>query len=499
MEEKIQKSIEIIEKYQKEIQLLSQTTALLEWDHQTYMPKNAHISRSEKVAFLKSLIHEKMTNKTFEDSVNFLKDKDLDERYKIMIKRLSKRISKQKSLPKEFVEELSIATSEGYNQWIKARQKKDFSIFAPALEKIIILKRKEAEYYGLPGHPYNSLLDDFEEGMTVERLKPLFEDLKKDLIILIKKIKSSSDYSNKTSSLTDNEFPKENQIELAKEVSIAMGLTESDSRLDFSEHPFSTRIGKSDVRITTNIRDNPMFSFSSTIHEAGHGLYELNLPDDELYTVLGDAPSYGLHESQSRFWELLIGLSKQFWEYYFPKFEENFNLKIDFEDWYKEINAIKTPLIRIESDEIHYCLHIIIRFELELALIEGSLEVKDLKEAWNKKYVEYIGILPPDDVKGVLQDVHWSEGYIGYFPSYAIGTIYASQIFNQIKKEDPKIEEDISNGNFEYLRQYLDKNIHKIGNKKNADDIIKEITGEGLNPKIFIDHLYEKFSGIYKI
>jgi carboxypeptidase Taq len=496
---KTKEDLEIIARYQKEIRLLSQTSGLLQWDQRTYMPKKAIKSRAEQTALLSSLIHEKFTSDEFFNAISRLKNKNLDEESTLIVRKLYKEISKSKKLPKEFIEELSKTSSIANKAWEEARERKDFSIFLPHLKKLIDLKRKQAKLIGLPGHIYNSLLDDFEEGMTVEKLTPVFQELKTNLISLIKKIKSSRDYNELKIEILEGKFPKELQMELAKDVAKAIGLEEDYSRIDFSEHPFSIKLGTNDGRITTNIRTDPLFCFGATMHESGHTLYELEIPEEYEYNIIGDAPSYGLHESQSRFWENMIGLSKPFWKYYFPKFKERFKIKEKFNEWYKEVNFVTPGLIRIEADEIHYCLHIILRFELEKALIEGSIQAESLPKLWNEKMKEFFGVEPKNDKDGVMQDIHWSEGCFGYFPSYAIGTIYAAQIYEALKKDIPDMEKDIEKGDYKKIKSWLKQKIHKHGAKFLAEDIIKEVCGEGLNPKVFIDYLNKKYLEMYNL
>ncbi len=490
--------LEFVKKIQKEILLLSQARALLHWDLETHMPKKGAKARAEQLALLGGLAHEKLISKELWEALNRLKNQELFGDQKIMIQRLYKDVEKARKLPKEFVEELSRVTSLGTIAWQEAREKKDFKIFQPHLEKIVELKRKEAEYIGLSGHLYNSLLDDYEEGMTVEKLRPNLEKLKQEILELLNNIKNSEIYKNQNLVLKKKEFSKEHQIELVKDVAEKIGLGKEFSRIDFSEHPFTTRISQGDVRITTNIRDDPLFAFGAAIHEAGHGLYEAGLPEEHEFTILDDAPSLGLHESQSRFWENMIAKGEHFWRYYFDKFDEKFELG-DFDKWYKEVNAIEPPMIRIESDEVHYGLHVILRFEIEIGLLEGTIEVKDLPEIWNQKMKEFLGIVPEHDKEGVLQDVHWSQGYIGYFPTYLLGSIYAAQLYEALKKEYPDIEQDIAKGDYTKIRKWLKEKIHKHGRKFLADEIIRDICGEGLNSDVYLNYLRKKYSKIYEL
>ena len=501
--DEIKKDIELIERYQKEMTLLGQASALLHWDNSTYMPKNAALGRAEQLAFLRSLVHEKMTSLEFSESVfRLLERKDeLSSRDRLMVEKLSKNIGKAGKLSKEFVERLSKTCSMSFDAWQKAREKKDWEIFRPHLEKVVELKREEARLYGFSGSLYNGLMDDFEEGMSVEKIRPVFEKLKVGLIELLSRIESSDRYREQEEEsgggIKEKEFPHAMQIEMAKEMAVSLGLSEDYGRLDISEHPFSTHIGQGDLRITTNVRDDPFFSIGSTIHETGHSLYEYGLPDDECYNVLGQAASYGLHESQSRFWELMVGMSEEFWRHFFPKFDEKFGLDGRFDDWFRELNMVKKSPIRIESDEVHYCLHIIMRFEIAVGLIDGAIEVRDLREVWNSKMMEYFGIEVKDDKEGVLQDVHWSEGYFGYFPSYAIGTIYASQLYSKMVEELSGIKDEISKGEFGRIRDWLCDKVHCHGSKKLADDIVKDVCGKGLDVDAFLGYLNGKYGELY--
>ena len=489
-----QKYLDIIERYQKEIILLSRTSSLLDWDQQTYMPKKSAKSRAEQKSFLSKLIHEKITSEELFQAILNVKKEGLSEREKAMMRKIDKEVKRAKQLPKEFVEELSRASSLGFSAWQEAKQKSDFGIFKDYLKKIVELKRKETKYIGLPGHPYNSLLEEYEEEMTAEKLKSIFEDLKNELIGLLKKIEATDTYKNQKKEKYN--FNEKSQLELSKELIKVMGFSEDVFRIDLSEHPFSIGFSPGDVRITTNIKKGVTDNFSSTIHEAGHALYNLNMPEEEEFNFLYDSPSYGMHESQSRFWENMIGKGKAFQQYFFPKIQERFDIE-DFDKWYHNLNLIEPGKIRIESDEIHYCLHIILRFELELGLIEGSIEVEDLPKLWNKKMKEYFNVEIKNDSEGVLQDVHWSSGNFGYFPTYAIGTIYSSQLYKQLKKEIPNIEGDIFEGNFERISAWLKEKIHKHGARYVAEDLIKSVCEEGMNPRVFIEYLNKKYQKIY--
>ncbi|PIN94087.1 carboxypeptidase M32 [Candidatus Pacearchaeota archaeon CG10_big_fil_rev_8_21_14_0_10_31_24] len=492
----IKEDLDFVNNCQKEMVLLNKVSALLDWDQQTHMPSKGIQSRAEKIALLEGMAHEKALSEELFLVVSKLRNENLEGDSKIMIEKLYHDLLKARKIPKSFVEELARVSAVANSAWKEARDKNDFIIFSHHLKNIIELKRKESEMYGFSGHPYNCLLDDFEEGMTEEKLKVQFDKLKKGLVEILHKIENSENYKNQNLILTKKDFPKEMQMELAKDVVRRIGLEEEFSRIDFAEHPFMTGIGIGDVRITTNIREDPLFCFGSCIHEAGHALYELGMPEEHFYNLLGNEPSLGIHESQSRFWENMVGMSKEFWEFYYPKFDEKYNLG-DFEQWYKEVNFVTPGKIRIESDELHYCLHIILRFEIELGLIDGSINVDDLPSIWNMKMKELFGVVPENDKEGVLQDVHWSCGYIGYFPTYALGTIYSAQLFEKLVKEIPDIKEDIRKGDFKRIGKWLYEKIHKQGRKFLAEDLINNVCGEGLNVEVYLNYLNKKYGEIY--
>ncbi|MFB6246169.1 MAG: carboxypeptidase M32 [Candidatus Pacearchaeota archaeon] len=494
-----EEDLKLVNEYQKEFALLSQINQMLEWDLETYLPRKGNEDRAEQSSLIEKLNHEKFASDELFNALERLRKESLSEDESKMFERLYNDVLKARKLPSEFVEEFSRAASLAFDAWQEAKQKSDFSIFKPHLEKLVELNKKKADYIGLEGHPYNSLMDDFEEGMTVEKLKPKFEELKKGILDILNRIKCSQEYKNQKRSLfLGKGFSKEKQLKLAEDVRKRIGLSEGFSRLDIAEHPFCVQPGYEDIRVTTNIKDSPLFCFLSTIHESGHGLYEFNLPKEFRYTSLGEAPSFGIHESQSRFWEIMLAKRRPFWEFYFDKFKEAFGVE-DFEQLIKEINMVEPSLIRIESDELHYILHIILRFEIELDLVEGNIEVKDLPEIWNRKMEQMFGIVPESDSEGVLQDVHWSHGAFGYFPTYALGSVYAAQIYNKIKEEVPEFEEDIKNGNYSMVREWLKENVHQKGRKYLADEIISQVCGSGLNPQEFLKYLEDKYSEFYSI
>jgi len=502
----MKESIDYIYNQQKELSVLSGIGALIGWDQMTYMPKMGAQEKSEQSALLSKISHEKVISDEFWSHIEKLNQEtiyeQLSEKDKHVVKRLYTDVEKSRRIPSDFVVKISKATTIGYQAWEQAREKNDFKAFAPHLETIIDLEKEYCNFFEIPGPKYNTLIDDYEEGMTVDTLKKEFSFLRKELVEILDKIKNTNTYENQKE--FDKNISAKKQKKLCKIVLEKMRLPSEKTRLDESTHPFTTSMGNDDVRITTSFqREGPFFSFFSTIHEAGHALYELGMPKgDYKDTVISDSPSLGLHESQSRFWENMIARSASFWKYFYPEFKkvkpEAFK-DVDFDTWYRMVNLVKPSLIRVEADELTYCLHVILRFEIEADLMEDKISVNDLPGIWSEKMDEMLGVTPSNDVEGVLQDMHWSGGSIGYFPTYAIGTMYSAQIYNQIAKENKDLESEIENGEFGNILSWLDKNIHQYGRLMMADDIVKKCCGEGLNSKAFVDYLKDKYYEIYQL
>lgn len=499
-------SLDYIYKQQKELSTLGGVSALLGWDQLTYMPTHGAMERSEQSALISRMSHDKVISEEFWNHVQTLSKPDiftgLSDKDKAVIARLEKDLEKARKVPSSFVEKISKATTLAYQSWEESRKKNDFMHFAPHLEKIVGLEKEYCGYINLPGPQYNCLLDDYEEGMTVDKLRQEFSFLKTNLVEILNNIKSSKTFENQKT--PDLRFDVDAQKKLCNFIVEKMNLSKEKARLDISTHPFTTSMGNDDVRITTSFeRPNPLFSFFSTVHEAGHALYELGMPrGDYQDTVISDSPSLGIHESQSRFWENMIARSTHFWQYFYPFFEKakpSFFANMNFDEWYKLINQVRPSLIRVEADELTYCLHVILRFEIEADLMEDKINVSDLPSIWNEKMNEFLGVVPKNDVEGVLQDMHWSGGSFGYFPTYAIGTIYSAQLFKQLTDESPEIYSDIAKGEFKNINNWLVEHIHKYGRIYTADEIIKKTCGQGLNSKIFIDYLKEKYYPLYDL
>jgi carboxypeptidase Taq len=490
----------------REIAYLSSIEKLLSWDQETYLPKDGGPSRATQLAILTSIIHEKKTGNKFKKLLNALiktssgkfKDSSLNEEQKAALNCWRKDYLQAVKLPPKFVEEFAKTTSEGFLRWTEARREDSFTLFKPFLEKIIDLSREKAQLLGFKNSPYDALLNLFEPELTVEIIDPIFAELKKGLISLLEKIKKSKEIDD---SILKKECSEAVQLKLSKKIMSLMGLNENFCRLDSSAHPFSTYIDHNDIRMTTRFhRNNLISNILSTLHEGGHSLYDHQLPEKHFGSPLGEPISYGMHESQSRFWETLIGKGLPFWSLFFPEvqklFQENFG-KVTLLNFYQALNRVSPSFIRIEADEVTYSLHIIIRYEMEKALISKEIEVADIPSAWNEKTKKYLDLIPPSDNFGCLQDVHWSLGYFGYFPSYTLGNLYASCFFNQFKKDHPDYDKKIKQGDLSFINQWQKENIHQYGRRYSSIELIKKVTNSDFSSQPYLNYLDEKYFEIY--
>ena len=491
-----------LKEYDEKLWVLKGNISLLEWDRAVIMPKKALLERAKQTSIINEEYHKLFLNKELKKTILYLKQKEnyekLNRTEKKRIEVFYKELKKIEKIPLKFIKELSELESISQGKWEEAKQKNDFKIFQPYLKKLVEKYKEKAKLIDKKEHPYNIFLDDYEEGMTYKKIKEEFEILKKELKKILEKIKKTKKYKEQKKlkqKILKYNFEKKIQEELSKTISKKILGEEKNWILKESIHPFTTTINHNDVRITTAYKKNPLFSYSATIHESGHALFELNIKQTG---ILHDSPSLGLHESQSRFWENHIGLNEKFWTVIFKEFKKKYKLKVSKKEWYEFINIVEPGSIRIEADEITYPFHIIIRFELELELFEGKIKVEELPKKWKEKYKEYLGITPKNEREGVLQDVHWSMGSFGYFPTYVIGTLYAATIYNYLK-EKYDIDKDIKKLDFKRIKEWLKNNIHKYGRTKKAEEIIKKATKKGLNSKDFLKYIEEKYKKIYNI
>ena len=491
--------------YDKYVKLLQKAadinyaSAVLQWDQEVYMPPKGAYYRARQLGTLASQAHELLTSKELEDTIGELKGTTgFDETQLANVRRSAEDIEKNKKLSPEFVEALSLQTSECFNAWIEARKQNNFDVFLPSLTKMIALKRKQAELYGYTLHPYDALLDEYEKDATVAMLDPVFKGIREQLPSILSKIKAAPQVSN---ACFHQHFPKAQQWDFSVDVLKNMGYDFEAGRQDYSVHPFTTSFSATDVRITTRVDEENYASLLwSTIHEGGHALYEQGLPDEEYGLPCGSPASLGIHESQSRIWENCIGRGQAFWDFFYPRLQERFPEQLNNvskTEFYNAANRVIPSLIRTEADELTYHFHVMIRYEIEKALIEGSLDPRDLQATWNKLYGQYLGVTPADDNTGILQDVHWSHGSFGYFPTYTLGSFYAAQFYAKALKDIDGLQEQIANGHFADLLQWLRQNIHKHGRRYNSEELCERVTGKKLDAAFFMEYIQQKYTNIY--
>lgn len=495
-----------------EIQRINSAASLLGWDQETYMPAGGGAARADQISILQGLAHQKLVapevetllrqwiNPASGQAVENHAD-PWDEPSRALLRETWRDFSRAKKLPSEFVIRLSRECSLAQQAWVTAREENRFKHFLPHLQTVLSLKRQEADYLGYAASPYDALMDIYEPGATVASLDPLIDRLRSGLVPLLKQIMASS--VNIDDGFLYDAYDTSRQLEFGRFVLTAMGYDFERGRLDLSAHPFTTSFHPTDVRVTTRVyeRELPACLFSC-IHEGGHGLYEQGLDPRHYGTPLGDSVSLGIHESQSRLWENCVGRSRPFWRFFYPILQQAFphQLKeIDLDHFYAGINRVRPSLIRVEADELTYNLHIMLRVEIERALIEDRLQPDALPEIWRDKMRQYLGIEPERDADGVLQDVHWSMGSFGYFPTYTLGNLYAVQFYEQAKRDMPGLEDDIASGELTMLRRWLEQKIHRWGRTFPPDRLVERVTGSMLQPEPFLRYLEEKYRRLYRL
>ncbi len=494
MEEKINKFREMI----KEKKIIDSMLALLQWDLETQAPKGGYKLISEMIGELSLKSYNLTTSKEFLEMLKELKknEEKLDNIVKREIELLEEEVEKIKVIPSEEYKMYSELTAKAQGIWEIARENNDFESFAPILEQIFNFNRKFIEYRGIKEDVYSEILNDYEKGMNVKKLDNFFAELKKEIVPLLKEVnKNKRDFQKKVKF----EVSEYNQKLFSKEILEYIGFDLERGVLSESAHPFTLTVNKDDVRLTTRYLKNlPFSSVFSTIHEGGHGIYEQGVDEILKDTILSDGASMGIHESQSRFYENVVGRSKEFWFGILEKSKFKYSKlsELTLEEIYKGINEVSPSLIRVEADELTYSLHIMVRYEIEKGILSGEYLVKDLPRVWNEKMYEYLGVVPSTDSEGVLQDVHWSCGLIGYFPSYALGNVYSLQILNAMKK-DINIEGTLERGELKRIKEWLREKIHRYGKLKTPKEIMVSVTGEELNPEYYIEYLKEKYKNIY--
>ncbi|MEI7801870.1 MAG: carboxypeptidase M32 [Bacteroidota bacterium] len=474
--------------------------AVLGWDQECYQPKKGAEFRAQQIGTLSGMAHDLFVDDKLGEILSQLKSsKDLSETQKRNVEETYKDYTREKKYPTSFVEKIAQITSQTYQAWLKAREQNDFKVYSPMLATMIDMKREEAEILGYENHPYNALLDLYEPGAKTEELDILFKEVRSNLVDFVKEIAAKPQL--RTDFLKRN-FPHQQQWDFGIEMLKQMGYDFDAGRQDVSPHPFTTNFSMQDVRVTTRVNENDFSTMLwSCIHEGGHALYEQGLLVENYGLPLGEAVSLGIHESQSRLWENLVGRGFSYWKGNFPKLKNIFSVQLNDvteKDFYKGINKVQPSYIRVEADELTYHFHIMVRFEIEKGLMDKSIQVKDLSEIWNARYKEYLNVEVPNDNKGVLQDIHWSHGSIGYFPTYSLGSFYAVQFFNQATIEIAGLNEQIERGELLQLREWLREKIHVHGRRYTARELCQRITGEPLNFQHFMNYARKKYTGIYE-
>jgi len=494
----------------KEIITLGSAVSIIYWDMETMMPPKGVNLRSQQLGVLRQVMHRLSTKpeigallSSIEKHPNFESMSELQKRNMYLIR---KHYDEQTKLPEKLVAEIAKQEAIGVNVWKKAKAAKDFSLFQPELDKILKLKRQAAEILmEVKGTktPYDALIDIYEPKMTANSISTIFSGLRDGLMTILQKCQNAPNQPDPK--ILKRKVPIDAQRKISKEIAKFIGYdvesSEAGGRIDEVEHPFTTGY-YDDVRITTHYYENNMASsLFSVLHEGGHAIYDQNLKQEWMFQPIGSSVSLGFHESQSRFVENIIGRSREFWTYFYPKLNMitgNVFADLTLDDFVRAINHVRPSKIRVEADEVTYCLHIIVRFEIEQDLIAGKIMVKDLPELWNQKYKDYLGVDIENDSEGVMQDIHWSGGDFGYFPTYALGNIISGQLLHTMAKSISNWKEQISGGNFKNVKKWLAENVHQQGDLYDPAVLIKKITGEEMDPKPYLEYLDKKCAWVYR-
>ena len=490
--------------YLRTTALLGSCASVLGWDEQTYLPPGGAEHRANQLSLLAGLVHERATAPRLGKLLEALEAEpgDADSPQSVNVRETRRSYDRATKLPRRLVEELSRVATLSQQAWVEARRKSDFNLFLPWLEQVVALKREEAEAIGYgDGIPYDALLDDYEPGMTAREVEALFTPLREELVPLVAAIRDSGRQPDV--SILTRCYPVDVQRSFSIDAAKQIGFNFHDGRLDVAAHPFCSGFGPGDCRLTTRYDEHHFpGAFFGTLHEAGHGIYEQGLDRSAWGTPMGDSTSLGIHESQSRMWENFVGRSRAFWTRFFGPAQQAFPealSDVGREDFFAAVNDVRPSFIRVESDEVTYNLHIMLRFEMEQPLISGDLAPADVPGVWNETFTRYFGITPTDDAQGCLQDIHWSGGGIGYFPTYALGNMYAAQFFVAAGEKLGDLEEQFARGEFEPLKNWLNENIHCHGKQYRANRLVEVVTGRSLSHQPLTDHLHRKFGELYEL
>jgi carboxypeptidase Taq len=487
-----------------EVSDLYSASAVLGWDQQTYMPPGGVIARGNQLGTLHSLAHSKFISDEVGALLAELRSEssslDPESDDACLIDVTDRDFQKAKNVPSEYVAEWSRVVTIAHGAWEEAREKDDFPHFQPHLEKIVEMRKEYAEFFAPYEHVYDPLLDDYEPGLKTADVKAIFSELRPKQVDLIKAISEKTQVDD---SFLHLNYDGQRQWDFGEAVITKFGYDWNRGRQDKAAHPFTTSFGIGDVRITTRVDDNFLnTALFGTLHEAGHAIYEQGISPDLERTPLADGASLAIHESQSRMYENLLGRSYDFWVHFYPLLQKTFSTQlgnVDLETFYKGINKVEPSLIRVEADEATYNLHIMLRLELEIEILEGNLIVSDVPQAWNDRMNDYLGVAPPNDADGVLQDVHWSNGIFGYFPTYSLGNLVANQLWEKINEDLPELPDKVRKGDYSELLAWLREKVHRHGRKYKPDDLVKAVVGEGISPEPYLKYLNAKFGAVYDL
>lgn len=498
MEEKLKRLKEIL----GEVADLNQAAALISWDQQTYMPPGAAETRGQQAATLGKIAHEKFTadevGKLLEMLAPWAASQDPDgEEYRLL--KVTRRDYDQATrVPADFIVRQNQLVAVANQAWFEAKSAKGFLHFLPYLQQVIDLAREYISFFPPADHPYDTLLDGYEPGMKTAEVQAIFAALRPQQVELIRAIGERPQVED---SFLHLEYPEQAQLDFALKVATDFGYDLRRGRQDKAPHPFCTSFGMDDVRITTRVNPNFLNTcLFGTLHETGHALYEQGIGHTWARTPLAGAASLAIHESQSRLWENLVGRSRPFWERYFPELQSVFPSQlgnVSLDQFYKAVNRVKPSLIRVEADEATYNLHIMLRLELEIAMLEGSVDLRDLPDIWDAKMQEYLGLTPVGEAQGVLQDIHWSWGYFGYFPTYALGNLVSAQLWEKFRATNPDLDDQIRDGDFSALLSWLRVKIHQYGRKYEPQELVQRVTKSTIDPAPYMRYLQTKYSEIY--
>lgn len=495
-------SKELYTKYKDRMQKIADikyASAVLQWDQETYLPPKGNDVRGRQLATLSEIAHEQFTDSETGNLLNELSAKnDLSDKEQKNIELSLEDYTKSKKLSSDFVRRMSETVNKSFHAWIQARKDNSFAGFQQPLDDLIQLKKQEADLLGYEHHPYNALMNDYDKGLTVAVVDKVFADLKPQLSALLDAIKNKPQVDN---AFLHQHFNKDSQWKFGMDILKRMQFDFDAGRQDISEHPFTINFNNNDVRVTTRVDENDFGNMTwSCMHEGGHALYEQGLPTEEYGLPLSEYCSLSIHESQSRLWENNVGRGEAFWQHNLPLLKKYFPRQFEAvtqEQFYKGINKVQPSLIRTEADELTYHFHVMIRYDIEKMLIDGSIQTKDIPAYWNEHYKKYLGIQVPDDKQGCLQDVHWSHGSFGYFATYSLGSLYAAQLYATFTKQNPSFEKEVALGNTAGLLQWLRQQIHQFGRYYTSEALCSKATGETLHCRYFMDYATKKYSDIY--